>query len=487
MPRKIKDVTRATLVSVPLPTHADTYTVISHDSIINYAFAELAANGFGVVSEEYRSTLDGQIAQGIYKLQYNSDPEMSLMFAWSNSYNKQMRFKCAVGGYVHSNQTVMISGEMGSYSRKHTGTADQDTIATMSSQIVSAKMYYDQLVLDKEMMKSITLSKRKQAELLGILFAEYEILTTEQASMIRQQMAKPTFIYNGGLDTLWAFYNHVTVALQNSHPRTWMEDQRMLHWFISNEFDLLTPVITLPASDTIVMPSIVADPLEDNYGQPENQTNLLVQIAEIESEQATKVASEMSDAELREKFPHLSDEEFAKINTPVPIEKDPYMIQKAEIDAFSRAQLAGVKAPEDMKSDAFIGFEEDGALMLDAHEEDVKNGEYPDAELETIHYTDPAGNTFEVPVVSEEVTETKVEELLDEVTPVEETVELEVAPARVKFAIDETEVPFLTPTPEEHVMLEAEDATPDDFGFEMDFTTTDDGEDEDDVDHDFFL
>ncbi len=79
MPRKIKNVTRDYIVNVPLPNHADTYTVISHQSIIDYAFQELTNQGFGVVEEEYRCTHDGQIAQGIYKLEYANDPELSLM------------------------------------------------------------------------------------------------------------------------------------------------------------------------------------------------------------------------------------------------------------------------------------------------------------------------------------------------------------------------------------------------------------------------
>ena len=273
MPRKIKDITRATLEAVPLPVYAATYTVISHKSIMDYALAEITAMGFTIEKEEYRATHDGQIAQGIYQLNYNSDTEMSLMFAWTNSYNKQIRFKCAVGGYVHANQSVMLCGEIGTYARKHTGTADADTIAMMKSHLTNAKMYYDNLVIDKEAMKLVPMSLRRQSEILGVLFAEYEILTTEQASIMRQQIDKPSYFYNGGKDTLWSFYNHATVALLQSHPRTWMEDQRMLHWFITNEIGLTTPVV--PVS---VAMDEVTDPL---YVVP-NQTNILDQIAEIE-------------------------------------------------------------------------------------------------------------------------------------------------------------------------------------------------------------
>ena len=275
MPRKIKNVTRDYIVNVPLPNHADTYTVISHESIIDYAFQELTNQGFGIVEEEYRCTADGQIAQGIYKLQYNSDPELSLMFAWANSYNKQMRFKCAVGTYINNNGAVMIAGDMGSYNRKHTGSADVDTVVSMRSQITNAMMYYDQLVDAKNEMKEIQLTDRRQAEILGILFAEYEVLTTEQASFVRNQLTKPSFFYNGGKNTLWAFYNHVTLALQQSHPRTWMEDQRVLHFVLTEELD--TPGVSVSVVGDVVT---TVDPL---YAYP-GQTNILDQIAEMEAE-----------------------------------------------------------------------------------------------------------------------------------------------------------------------------------------------------------
>ena len=50
MPKKIQNTTKAHLVSVPLPNHAASYTVISHQFIIDYAYQSLAAAGFGIVS-----------------------------------------------------------------------------------------------------------------------------------------------------------------------------------------------------------------------------------------------------------------------------------------------------------------------------------------------------------------------------------------------------------------------------------------------------
>jgi len=384
MPRKIKNVTRDYIVNVPLPNHADTYTVISHQSIIDYAFQELTNQGFGVVEEEYRCTHDGQIAQGIYKLEYANDPELSLMFAWANSYNKQMRFKCAVGTYINNNGAVMIAGEMGTYNRKHTGSADIDTVVSMRSQITNAMMYYDQLVDAKNEMKVINLTDRRQAELLGILFAEYEVLTTEQASFVRNQLTKPDFFYNGGKNTLWAFYNHVTLALQQSHPRTWMEDQRVLHFVLTEELDF-TASVSEPVED-------LTQPMDPLYAYP-GQTNILDQIAEIEAQEI------------------VNDE--------------------------------------------------------------------------IVTYTDPAGNTFEAPVVTESFMDQLEEAMVEKQEEENEFIETQLYTAEVQepFAWEGNSI---TPTPEDHIALEKETAvekelvfeeeTDDDdfFDFDLDFKDDDD-------------
>jgi hypothetical protein len=144
-------------------------------------------------------------------------------------------------------------------------------------------------------MKEIKMNKRKQAQLLGILFAEYQILTTEQANIVRSEMIKPTHVFED-TSSLWAFYNYVTGALQTSHPKTWMEDQRVLHYFISSINNFAKP---LPVEVEIEHEEEerVADPLLNNYGQPENQTNILVQIAEAEEIEIVETALAMEALE----------------------------------------------------------------------------------------------------------------------------------------------------------------------------------------------
>jgi hypothetical protein len=328
MPKKIAECTKAHLISVPLPNHGATYTVISHQSVMDYVYTELATAGFSVVHEEYRCTADGQIAHGVYKLNYNNDPELSMMFAWTNSYNKQVRFKCGVGGYINLTGTTMVCGDMGSWARKHTGTADEETIKTIQEQIANAHMYYNQLCSDKESMKGITLNKRKQAQLLGILFAEYQILTTEQASIVRHQMDRPSHVYVDS-NSLWAFYNFVTIALQHSHPKTWMEDQRVLHYFIStvNNFQQCS------APAQIVTPTPVVVEAEVPSVDP-NQVDLEDLIAQVEAEAA------MSDAVVI-----YTDPAGNTFEAPVVNENDPE--DEQDLNDWVNLPLEELARPED--------------------------------------------------------------------------------------------------------------------------------------------
>jgi hypothetical protein len=348
MPKRISECSKAHLINVPLPQHGSTYTVISHQFVIDYVHQALATAGFVILHEEYRCTADGQIAQGIHKLSYNNDPELSMMFAWTNSYNKQIKFKCIVGAYIETSSTVMVSGDMGVWIRKHMGTADTETKDTIDEQIQNAHQYYAQLLSDKNEMVDKTLDKRKKAQLLGILFAEYGVLTTEQASIVKNFIDRPMKNFTNP-DSLWTFYNAVTIALQQSHPRTWMEDQRVLHYFIDSIYKFPKQVYTAPV--------VAVEPVEDV----------------VEETVTPEASEEIPDPNQINIFDVIEEEEMAVCPSPAEVIEEP--------------EVESEFAAEDNIDDV-------------------------------IQYTDPAGNTFEAPVVDTPVSieETKTEKLsLDDI------------------------------------------------------------------------
>ena len=298
---KIKNYGRAHIIGAALPNHADTYTVIKHEDVINLCINELEQAGFNIIGETYRATSLGDIATGVYKVSYGNDPDLGIMLAWTNSYNKQVAFNCTSGAYVVNSGNLMIGnyGTLNKFRRKHTGTADEDTENSIKDQITHAKMHFASLAEDKKKMENIKMSRTEQAELLGILFAKEDLLTPRQATIVKKLMNKPNFFYGGGSDSLWTFYNYVSEALQDTHPIRWLIDQRFFHEFIRGFKDLdnidsevsddkLTQVFFNGENPLAQVDDLTACPPVDP-----NQVDLEDSIAEVEAEND-------ADAEMQE-------------------------------------------------------------------------------------------------------------------------------------------------------------------------------------------
>jgi hypothetical protein len=333
MPAKIGTVAADFLTSVALPQHAATYTVISHKFVMDTVKEELNNHGFFISEETYRATPDGQIASGLYKLSKVDDPELQMGFAWTNSYNKQVKFKAVVGAISTVNEAFMILGSQGAWIRKHTGTADIEAKDQIIAQIVNAQLYYDQLIIDKNKMKNLSLPKAAQAKLLGSLFADYCVLESTTASLVKQQMLKPGFFYAGGTETLWAFYNHVIYAIQDNHPKTWLEEQRMMHYIITNEYLQTAPVMILPEPEaTYTVTQIVTESpyvqldLEDAIKEAETEVTI------IEDELVKKLYGVNNDIEVSlsvEEEEELVVDEFP-IEEEVEVEEETLIAQDSD-------------------------------------------------------------------------------------------------------------------------------------------------------------
>jgi hypothetical protein len=265
MPVKTQFVTEQHIRNAALPQHGKRYTVIPHGYIIDETRQELANAGFVINQELYKTSLDGQVAQGVYHLNYGTDQDMGLMFAWSNSYNKMMRFKCAVGAQVFICMNGVVSGDLANYKRKHTGSALVDVTNSIQFQINHAKEYYNNLVADKEMLKQVHLTKSQQGSMIGRLFIEQEILTLTQIGMVQREIEKPTHQYSINPNSAWDLYNHVTLALKDSHPLNYLSDHQKVHNFFVNELGQLQNTYAAVEEDTEEILNIVETEEEQEF------------------------------------------------------------------------------------------------------------------------------------------------------------------------------------------------------------------------------
>ena len=230
----------AKILSTPLPEKTESYTPISHASVINRVRSEIANAGFIVTGEEYRCTNDGQIALGTFRMNYKADPDIELSANFTNSYNKKLAFRFNLGGLVKvcMNGMMLNNNKFGKFKRVHKGTANVLAEGAITDYINNASEYWDSLVAHKNDMKDLYVTRGQQYEILGELFFKREVLNTMQLNTIKKELVKPSFDYKVDQDTVWALYNHITLALKDAHPSDWMEHQVKVHELFSEYFDL---------------------------------------------------------------------------------------------------------------------------------------------------------------------------------------------------------------------------------------------------------
>tara|TARA_R110000744_G_scaffold60794_4_gene125822 strand:- start:26982 stop:27809 length:828 start_codon:yes stop_codon:yes gene_type:complete len=232
--------TKTYLENAELPEHNESYAVIPHIDVIENTTNMLNAAGFTITEEIYRANANANVAQGIYHIKPTNshdidvinETEIGMMFGWTNSYDKSTRFQCAIGGYVMVCSNGMVAGDMMSYSRKHTGSAAQEIKMQIANQIKNAEKHYKVILKDRDALKIVSLDIKKQSELLGRLYIEKKIINSTQINIIKREMEEPSYNYNVDKTSAWHFYNNVTHALKETHPRDWMRKTQTFHDFI---------------------------------------------------------------------------------------------------------------------------------------------------------------------------------------------------------------------------------------------------------------
>jgi hypothetical protein len=424
MPRKLGNVTRDKLVNAALPTATKSYTVISHSYAINTILQALEDNNFKINEETYRCSVDGQIGHGTFIIDYQGDPDLSMAYSFSNSYNKKLKFKAAVGAFVSINGAQMIS-EMDHWKRKHTGTADEETEEVINDQISNAQQHFDQLLKDKEAMKLINIDRNTFGHVIGELYIN-GYLETDQISIIKREYSQSAFNYTTSKDCLWTCYNHVVYALRKSHPVKWMKNQIAVHLYFCSKFNL-----------TQFDEEVVEEVLEENEGvdtlpgadfdidKEENdssQTNLEDAIAEADKETSEEpvvedmVKNEEGNAALlkavddHEEFYFEKEEcgDDVKVGDVIVIEGTHYDVTGEDIDKDISYWVA---------TEANTTLEEEKVVVEPAIIDEVVDNE---VEIETDEVFDikesPSDNSLPIPPVQDKAVtnEVKEEEVVEE-------------------------------------------------------------------------
>lgn len=275
------------MTKAALPERTESYTPISHSTIDENTKLILKQMGFSISNIHYRSSLDGLVGQAEYHLNFGNDPEMGLMVAWQNSYNKAVSFKYAVGAHVFVCANGCVGGDLGAYRRKHTGSADIESSEIMRTYLYGAKGIFEKLIYDREYLKKINLEPSEMAAIMGRMFIHNEIITSTQINIMKRELQNPTYDYGVPKHNAWALYNFATHAFKEDTPKNWMKRHVDLHKFFSENFGIIptpteefipqeipfveSPFIEGPEKDFEMIEVEVEEPQQPSIQEPSDE------------------------------------------------------------------------------------------------------------------------------------------------------------------------------------------------------------------------
>lgn len=249
--KKLVNALRAEVYDAPIINwNNDSYTPISNKLIIDLIDKSLLSAGLIVRDEEYRVSRDANnLIKGVVG-SYNittSNKEFGQRVMFRNSYDKSMSFAFVCGMCVWICTNGCIKGDY-QYKRIHRGvlenntsTTEQDVVESINSGIANLQESFECLLDEMEELRKIQISPKDVYDLLGNLFFEQEVISINQMSIIKKELAfSDNFRHLGDTDfTAFDLYNHITESLKSSHPTTYIKDHMKTHDLFESTFSLI--------------------------------------------------------------------------------------------------------------------------------------------------------------------------------------------------------------------------------------------------------
>lgn len=147
---------------------------------------------------------------------------------------------------------------MGAFKRKHVSDVQEFTPSKIAEYITKAGDMFSVMQKEREMMKTIEISPRLRAELIGRMFIEEDFIHSTQLNIISKEIKAPTHDYNAP-NTMWELYNFTTFSMKQLHPSLWMESHIDAHtWFVGES----GAIVNTRSSNIVVENNFSNSPIE---------------------------------------------------------------------------------------------------------------------------------------------------------------------------------------------------------------------------------
>lgn len=226
------ETTKRLLLDAPIPHQTRTYKPISHSQLIDLTSESIYQAGFELDTELYSSVKEGLVANGKFTIKNVADKEMQLQIGWQNSYDKSLSLKFAIGTKVFICSNGMVVGDYGTFKKKHQGEIQTFAPNAITEYIKKAGDAFTRMQQERELMKTVKVDKRIQAELIGRMIIEEQFIESTQLNIIRKELDHPTHNY-GAPGSLWELYQFTTFSMKEVHPSLWMNNHIEAHTFFT--------------------------------------------------------------------------------------------------------------------------------------------------------------------------------------------------------------------------------------------------------------
>jgi hypothetical protein len=235
---------KSILINAEIPQQTRTYKPVSHERLIDLTLESIHQSGFELASESYSAARNGNVANGKFAIKNVADSEMQLQIGWQNSYDKSLSLKFAIGTKIFICSNGCVSGDYGAFKKKHQGEIQEFTPQAITEYIQRAGDAFQRMQAERETMKSIDVSRRVQAELIGRMIVEEQFIESTQLNIIRKELENPTHDY-GASGSLWELYQFTTFSMKEVHPTLWMDNHIDAHNFFTGAAGIeITPLRT---------------------------------------------------------------------------------------------------------------------------------------------------------------------------------------------------------------------------------------------------
>ena len=233
---------KSILINAEIPQQTRTYKPVSHERLIDLTLESIYQSGFELSTESYSSARNGNVANGKFAIKNVADSEMQLQIGWQNSYDKSLSLKFAIGTKIFICSNGCVSGDYGAFKKKHQGEIQEFTPQAITEYIQRAGDAFQRMQAERDVMKSIDVTRRVQAELIGRMIVEEQFIESTQLNIIRKELESPTHDY-GASGSLWELYQFTTFSMKEVHPTLWMDNHIDAHNFFTGAAGIeITPL-----------------------------------------------------------------------------------------------------------------------------------------------------------------------------------------------------------------------------------------------------